>query len=334
MAELMTKIINAKHLPPVFRATFWTPRYWPTWLVLGAVYAIAHLPIRVNIFLGKCIASLLYRVASGRRRIAETNIALCFPELDSAAQAKLVRQVFDSCGISFFETAMSLWGPSARLQKHHTISGLEHIHAAQAQGKGVLLVGCHMTTLDICGRMLAFHAKVDFLYRQDPNPLLAYMLIKARKNYYGEAIITVETRKLVNNLRAGHTVWYAPDQDYGIKHSIFAPFFGIPAATVPGTAHFAKLGNAVVIPFFHYRDDNGHYRIELKAPPANFPSGDDLADASLINQYFEQAIRTKPEQYLWVHRRFKTRPEGQQGFYSRKPKSAVTETEIAPVVTL
>jgi Kdo2-lipid IVA lauroyltransferase/acyltransferase len=299
--------------------------------MLGIIYFIAHLPVRLNIFLGKCIASLLYRVASSRRRIAEANIALCFPELDDAAQATLVRQVFDSCGIGFFETAMSLWGPSARLQKRHTISGLEHIHAAQAQGKGVLLVGCHMTTLDIAGRMLAFHTQVDFLYRQDPNPLLAYMLIKAREGFYGEAIITVETRKLVNNLRAGRTVWYAPDQDYGIKHSIFAPFFGIPAATVPGTARFAKLGKAVVIPFFHYRDDNGHYRVELRAPLENFPSGDDLADVTRVNQCFEHAIRAKPEQYLWVHRRFKTRPAGQAGFYSRKPKSTVTVA--APVTT-
>ncbi len=327
----MKKIIQAKHLPPVFRTAFLLPHFWPTWLLLAIIYGIAHLPVRLNIFLGRCIAALLYRVAGSRRRIAETNIALCFPELDSAAQAQLVRQVFDSCGIGFFETAMSLWGPSARLQKRHTISGLEHIHTAQARGKGVLLVGCHMTTLDIAGRMLAFHTKVDFLYRQDPNPLLAYMLIKAREGFYGEAIITVETRKLVNNLRAGHTVWYAPDQDYGIKHSIFAPFFGIPAATVPGTARFAKLGKAVVIPFVHYRDDNDHYRVELKAPLENFPSGDDLADVTRVNQYFEQAIRAKPEQYLWVHRRFKTRPEGQPGFYSRKPTSPATEA--APATT-
>lgn len=318
-------ITQAKHLPPVFRTAFLMPRYWPTWMLLGMIYIVAHLPVRLNIFLGKRLAALLYRVAGSRRRIAETNIALCFPELDEAAQAQLVRRVFDSCGIGFFETAMSLWGPCARLQQRHTISGLEHIHAAQAQGKGILLVGCHMTTLDICGRMLAFHTKVDFLYRQDPNPLLAYMLIKAREGFYGEAIITVETRKLVHNLRAGHTVWYAPDQDYGIKHSIFAPFFGIPAATVPGTARFAKLGRAVVIPFFHYRDDTGHYRIELKAPLDNFPSGDDLADITRVNQCFEQAIRAQPEQYLWVHRRFKTRPVGQPSVYSRRPSPAVPD---------
>lgn len=327
----MKKIIQAKHLPPVFRAAFLLPHFWPTWLLLAIIYGIAHVPLRINLLLGKGVAWLLFQLAGSRRHIAETNIRLCFPELDAVAQQRLVRGVFDSCGIGFFETAMSLWGPSTRLQKRHTISGLEHIHAAQAQGKGVLLVGCHMTTLDIAGRMLAFHTKVDFLYRQDPNPLLAYMLIKAREGFYGEAIITVETRKLVNNLRAGHTVWYAPDQDYGIKHSIFAPFFGIPAATVPGTARFAKLGKAVMIPFFHYRDDKGHYRIELKAPLENFPSGDDLADATRVNQCFEQAIRVKPEQYLWVHRRFKTRPAGQPGFYSRKPESPVTEA--APVIT-
>lgn len=319
----MTTIIRAKHLPPVFRAAFLLPHFWPTWLLLAVIYGIAHLPLRVNLLLGKGVAWLLFQLAGSRRHIAETNIRLCFPELDEAAQQHLVRRVFDSCGIGFFETAMSLWGPAKRLQRNHTITGLEYIQAAKAEGKGVLLVGCHMTTLDICGRMLAFHEPVDFLYRQDPNPLLAYMLIKARESFYGEAIITVETRKLVNNLRAGHTVWYAPDQDYGIKHSIFAPFFSIQAASVPGTGRFAKLGNARVIPFFHYRDAMGQYHIELKAPLENFPSGDDLADTTRVNRLFETAIRAQPDQYLWVHRRFKTRPPGEPNVYARKKNADV-----------
>lgn len=181
-------------------------------------------------------------------------------------------------------------------------------------------MGCHMTTLDMGGRLLALHADTDYLYRQDPNPLLAYMLVKARENYYGDAIISVETRKLVRNLQTGHIVWYAPDQDYGIKHSIFAPFFGIPAATVPGTGRFAKLGGAQVMGFAHYREPNGHYRVEISAPLDNFPSGNDVTDATRINQLIEEMIRRQPDQYLWVHRRFKTRPEGEPSFYAKKKK--------------
>jgi Kdo2-lipid IVA lauroyltransferase/acyltransferase len=168
--------------------------------------------------------------------------------------------------------------------------------------------------------MLAFHAPFDILYRQDPNPLLAYMLVKAREAFNGESIISVETRKLVSHLREGRIVWYAPDQDYGIKHSIFAPFFGIPAATVPGTGRFARLGNALVIPFIHHRDTKGHYHIELGTPLDNFPSGADQEDCTRINQLIERMINTQPDQYLWVHRRFKTRPEGEAGLYQRRAR--------------
>jgi KDO2-lipid IV(A) lauroyltransferase len=314
----MQKEIAAKHLPPIFQRSFFGPRYWFTWLSLGFLKLIAHLPMRVNFVLGRGLGWLFFHLIPSRKRIADTNIRLCFPELDESAREQMVRRIIESCGISIFESAMALWGPAKRLRSCHSISGLEHLQAAKAAGRGVLLVGCHMTSLDICGRILALHTKFDVLYRQDPNPLLAYMLVKAREDFNGESIISVETRKLVRNLRAGRVVWYASDQDYGIKHSIFAPFFGIPAATVPGTGRFAKLGNAQVMMFSHYRESNGHYRIEISAPWGNFPTGDDIVDCAHANKMIESVIRKKPEQYLWVHRRFKTRPAGEPAFYKKR----------------
>lgn len=310
--------IAAKHLPPVFCRSFLGPKFWLTWLMLGFLKLIAHLPMRVNFAIGSGLGWLLFHLVPSRKRIADTNISLCFPELDATAREQMVRNIIKSCGISFFESAMALWGPSQRLRSCHSITGLEHLHAAKAAGKGVLLVGCHMTTMDICGRMLASHAKFDVLYRQDPNPLLAYMLVKARESFNGKSIISVETRKLVRNLRAGHIVWYAPDQDFGIKHSIFAPFFNISAATVPGTGRFAKLGNARVMTFAHYRENNGTYRINISAPWENFPSGDDVIDTTFANKMIENVIREKPDQYLWVHRRFKTRPAGEAVPYKKR----------------
>ena len=317
----MKKDIAAKHLPPVFRWSFLGPKYWLTWIMLGVLQLIAHLPLRVNLALGRGLGWLFFHLIPSRKRIADTNLRLCFPELDSNKRELMVRNIIQSCGISFFESAMALWGPANRLRSRHSIVGLEYLQVAKDAGKGVLLVGCHMTTMDICGRMLAFHSKFDVLYRQDPNPLLAYMLVRARESFNGESIISVETRKLVRNLRAGHIVWYAPDQDYGIKHSIFAPFFGIPAATVPGTGRFAKLGDAQVMAFMHYREPDGHYRIEISAPLENFPSGDDLADTTRANKMIENMIRKQPDQYLWVHRRFKTRPVGEQALYTKKQKN-------------
>lgn len=177
-------------------------------------------------------------------------------------------------------------------------------------------MGCHFTTLDAAARILAFHVKYDMLYRKDPNPLLAYMLIKARESFAGSAIVRSDTRQLIKNLRQGHVVWYAPDQDFGAKHSVFAPFFGVQAATVVGTARIAQLGKAVVLPFSHYRDDvNNHYSIHIEPALENYPTGDDLSDATRINQIIEQSIAKQPDQYLWVHRRFKTRPDGEASFY-------------------
>ncbi|MET0356116.1 MAG: lipid A biosynthesis acyltransferase, partial [Cellvibrio sp.] len=223
-----------------------------------------------------------------------------------------------SAGKAIVESALALWGPVSKLKNRYTITGLEHIEAAQARGQGVLMVGCHFTTLDIAGRMLAFHVKYDMLYRKDPNPLLAYKLVSAREGFAGSAIIKSDTRQLIRNLRQGNVVWYAPDQDFGPRHSVFAPFFGVQTATVVGTARIAKMGQAAVISFFHYRDENNHYRIEIGPPLENFPTGDDVADATRINHMIETAVAKQPEQYLWVHRRFKTRPPGEPDVYARK----------------
>lgn len=307
-----------KHSSPEFHSSFYGPRYWPTWLLLAFFRVCARLPISVNFAIGRFIGVLFNVLAPSRRRIAETNIALCFPELDAQAQKKIVDGVIRSCGISIMESAMSLWGQENKLRDRHSIEGLEHIAAAQANGQGALLVGCHFTTMDPAGRVFSYHAKADMLYRKDPNPLLAYELIKAREKYLNSAIVFSDTRQLIKNLRKGNAVWYAADQDYGKDNSVFAPFFGIQAATIVATARIAQLGRAAVLPYAHYRDDNGHYKLIFGPPLDNFPTGDDVADATRINMIIEDMVRVKPDQYLWVHRRFKTRPPGEPGFYKKK----------------
>jgi Kdo2-lipid IVA lauroyltransferase/acyltransferase len=307
-----------KHSAPEFHTSFYRPRYWPTWLLLAFFRVCALLPVAVNFAIGRAIGVLFYYLASSRRRVAATNIALCFPELDAQAQQQMVRGVIRNCGISIMESAMSLWGQKDKLLHRHSVEGLEHIAAAQANGQGALLMGCHFTTMDPAGRVFAYHAKADMLYRKDPNPLLAYELIKARVKYLDSAIVFSDTRQLIKNLRQKRAVWYAPDQDYGKDNTVFAPFFGIPAATIVATARIAQLGRAAVLPYAHYREDNGHYKLIFGAPLENFPSGDDIADATRVNKVIEDMVRVKPDQYLWVHRRFKTRPPGESGFYKKK----------------
>jgi len=306
-----------KHSPPEFHPSFYGPRYWPTWLGLGFFRLLGLLPISSGLALGRLLGDVFFYLARSRRHIAEVNIAKCFPELSAAEQRKLVRKIMHSTGKSVIETSVALWGPQCQLKQRYTIRGLEHIQAAQAKGLGVLLVGCHFTTLDAAARILAFHVNYDMLYRKDPNPLLAYELIRARESFAGNAIVRTDTRQLIKNLRKGNIVWYAPDQDFGARHSVFAPFFGVLAATVVGTARIAQLGKAVVIPFAHYRDEHNHYHLVIEPPLENYPTGDDVADATRINQIIETAIAKQPDQYLWVHRRFKTRPEGEAGFYTK-----------------
>ena len=309
-----------KRSPPKFDPSFYGPRYWLTWFGLGFFHLLAVLPMSITLRFGSLLGDLFFYVARSRRHIARVNIAQCFPQLSTQEQEQLVRKVMHSTGKAVVETAVALWGPARQLQKRYTITGLEHIQAAQARGQGVLLVGCHFTTLDAAARILAFHVKYDMLYRKDPNPLLAYKLISARERFAGNAIVRSDTRQLIKNLRQGNVVWYAPDQDFGAKYSVFAPFFGVQAATVVGTARIADMGKAVVIPFAHYRDEHNHYHIEIGAPLDNYPSGDDVADATRINHLFEVAIARQPDQYLWVHRRFKTRPAGEPNLYA-KPES-------------
>ena len=220
-----------------------------------------------------------------------------------------------SSGMSMVESAMALWGPANKFRGHHTIVGLEHLARAQQEGRGVLLMGSHQITLDVTARVMGYHFGYDLLYRKDANPLLAFMLTRARLTFLDNAIVRSDTRQLIKNLKQKHVVWYAPDQDYGAKHSIFAPFFGVPAASVLGTMRITKMSNAMVIPLSHYRDEHNCYHIILGEPLENFPSGDDLVDATRVNRIIEMAIRKQPDQYLWVHRRFKTRPSGEPRVY-------------------
>jgi KDO2-lipid IV(A) lauroyltransferase len=312
-----------------FQAAFYQPRFWLTWIGLGLFYLLGRLPLRFSLKLGSGLGTLFYYFAVSRRRIAETNIALCFPELSELEQKQLVRATLKEVGINFVEGAAALWGSSTMFKDCQSVTGLEHVAAARETGQGILLVGAHFTTIDVAGRIFSEYEKFDVLYRSDPNPLFDYTIKQARETFAGNAIARSDTRQMIKNLRQGHMIWYAPDQDYRTPHVVFAPFFGIPAATIIGTSRIARLGNAVVLPLSHYRDDKGCYHVEVHPPLVGFPCGDDVVDATRINQVIETAVRKHPAQYLWVHRRFKRRPPGEPSVYpQKKKKTAVSESSV------
>ncbi|MXS19426.1 lipid A biosynthesis lauroyl acyltransferase [Pseudomonas oryzihabitans] len=306
---------------PYFRLAFLNPRYWPLWLGLGLLWLLVQLPYGVLLRLAQGLGWIFYHVARQRRAIARRNLELCFPQLDERARDRLLRRNFASSAMALLEMAMSWWWPRRRLARLAHIEGLEHLQAAQRDGQGVILMALHFTTLEIGAALLGQRHTIDGMYRQHKNPLFDFIQRSGRErhNLDATAIEREDVRAMLKVLRAGRAIWYAPDQDYGAKQSLFVPLFGIPAATVTATTKFARLGRARVLPFTQERlADGSGYRLVIHPPLADFPGESEEADCLRINRWVERCVSQLPEQYLWAHRRFKTRPPGEPKLYPKK----------------
>ena len=295
---------------------FLGPSYWALWFGLGILRLSAFLPYPVMQKFSRGLGQLVYKVLPKRRRIAETNIRLCLPQLNEDEIQQLVRGAFDSAAMSFFETALAWWGSDRRLEKMVRFEGTENIEEAKSLGKGIIMLGGHYTTLEISGRLLTYYMK-DFhpVYMAAKNKLYNTVMINSRERSISTLLENRDMRKIIATLKEGKAIWYAPDQDFGRDASVFAPFMGVQTATIIATARLAKLSGAAVVPFYSERLEKGQYLIRFGKMFDNFPSGDDVADATKINQAIEEQVKRTPEQYLWLHRRFKTRPDGEPGIY-------------------
>ena len=210
---------------------------------------------------------------------------------------------------------MTWLNPRRDISKRISVHGLDNLQAAKAKGKGVILVGGHFSAMDIISQGM-IQADIDVMYRENKNPAWEWLQVSGRRRFFKNVIEREDTRATLRKLKAGRAIWYAADQDYGRKHSVFAPFFGIATATINGTARLARFNDSPVIFMSNYRNlSNLTWSIHFSEEVEGFPSGDDIADATHINSIIEQAIREHPEQYLWMHRRFKTRPDGESSFY-------------------
>ncbi|WP_106479068.1 LpxL/LpxP family Kdo(2)-lipid IV(A) lauroyl/palmitoleoyl acyltransferase [Phytohalomonas tamaricis] len=299
-----------------YPGNFAHPRYWPTWLAITLMRLGAWLPWRLKLWVGRAIGEMVWRIAKRRRHITETNLRLCFPELNEDEHYRLVRKTFHANGIGILETATGWCRNPEHMRDRVTFKGAEHMERAMAQGKGALIIGIHFSTLDLGGALHSLFFPADVVYRPHDNPVFEDFMTKARRHIFGAAIDRHDLRGVVRRIKSGNAVWYSPDQDFGREASVFAPFFGIDAASIKLTAKIAKMTGAPVMPLmFHRNPDNRTYTLEYLPAFEDFPSGDEVADAARINGFIEQAIRKHPEQYLWLHRRFKTRPEGEPSPY-------------------
>jgi Kdo2-lipid IVA lauroyltransferase/acyltransferase len=293
------------------------PRHWCAWLGVGIWFLVAQLPFRLQLLLARLLSPLL-RLNKKRLHQATTNLRLCFPALSDQEREKLLRETLFSTAMALFETGIAWFWPSWRLRRLFTISGLEHIEAAQREGQGALLLSLHFTTLEIGTAMLGQYLNYDGMYRPHSNAVYDYLQQKRREAHCkgGMAFSRDNVRAMVGQLRKGRFIWYAPDRDLGAKMSIFVPFFGVATATITATAQFARMGRARVIPYTQQRLANGRgYEIIIHPAFENYPSGDDYADAKRVNEFMEQEILNCPGQYFWAQPRFKTRPEGEASVY-------------------
>jgi KDO2-lipid IV(A) lauroyltransferase len=308
---------DRKASPSKSAREFWAPRYWHTWLGLGTMWLIFLLPRRTQFAVGRTLGSLVRRLPFAYVRIARSNIKLCFPELDDAQRQDLLKRQFHSIGIAVCETANTWWASDRSIAAVTQVVGREHIAAALAKGRGAIMVGAHFTTIEIATRILGSLAPLNVLYRPTKNKLLSRFLLKNTARHARRAIPYDAIRTLVGALRTNEVVWYAPDQSYRNKGAALVPFFGIPAASTTATSRLAKMTGAAVLTYLPERLADGTYRVTIGAPLENYPGLDPVADVARFHAIIEAHIRNIPDQYLWIHRRFKGLDADYPNYYGR-----------------
>ncbi|WP_075187326.1 LpxL/LpxP family Kdo(2)-lipid IV(A) lauroyl/palmitoleoyl acyltransferase [Teredinibacter haidensis] len=301
-----------------FKMKLLHPRYWLSWFGIGLWWLLVQsFPFRLQIFLGNQLGDLLVKYGGSRRNIAQRNIERCYPNHSEKEKFELLREVLRSTAIGIFESGAAWFWPNWRIKKHFRLIGYDHLQAVEMHGKGVLFMGIHFTSIEMGAAFVNTVTSIDGFYRPHKNAVYEYVQARGRihRNRKSQVIPNGDVRGIVKALRGGHFVNYAPDQDYGRKRSVFVPFLGVQAATVKAPAQLAKAGNAEIVPWVARRRADGGHEVEIYAPITSLLGKGDIEDANTMNRFIEARVNETPEQYLWVHRRFKTRPEGEEPFY-------------------
>lgn len=278
---------------------------------------MGKLPQWTGLLLSIPLGWLLPRLMKRRFRVAARNVERCFPELKSAQRKAIVDDCFRSLARSFFEITWSWSASEGRLRKMGHVTGLENLLEARQQGKGVLMVTAHISCLEIGARILgcSFN-ELKGLYRPLKSPVLEWYQTRARTRYSQGMIRKRDIRSAIRHLRKGGVLWYAPDQDIRRDRTEFVPFFGIQTATLLGTHRMARMADCPVVPMFpSYDTASRRYTVKILPALSDFPSEDPQHDLARVNAVMEKHVRENPGQYWWIHRRFKTRPEGEAPFY-------------------
>ncbi|BCE03040.1 lysophospholipid acyltransferase family protein [Marinicellulosiphila megalodicopiae] len=282
--------------------------------LIAFFYFIAYSPLVAQKTLAKFIAFLSWHLIKSRRKIALRNIEICFTKLNKSEQIKLAKRTFYTNVLGYFQTASAWCRPTSTFKNSVTFTNLDILNQAIEAKEGVLLVGGHFTILDLAGSLLSNVTKYHTVHRHHNNPILNQFMIKSRSKFTQSCIDRKNVKSMIRTLKQNQVMWYAPDQDYGRKDSIFVPFFNTQTATITATSRLAKISNAQVLFTSYFEVSHGKYEIRF-FKPENFPSANDEQDALIYNKWLQSEIEQFPPQYLWLHKRFKTRPAGEKTLY-------------------
>lgn len=297
--------------------SYLAPRYWPVWLGMGALRLVAALPHAAGLAIGRAVGRTAHRFSASRRAIVRRNLELCFPELDRDARNALAKRHFEALGMSLIEMGLGRWASDRRIRRLMTLEGVENLQAALDEGRGVILLTAHFTTLEATGRSLAFVSPpFDAVYRKNRSDFITELQRTGREVSADATIEKRDIKRMVRSLRAGRPVWYAPDQSFDRKGATVVEFFGVPCMHATATSTLARLGKAVVLPYFPRRLDNGHYLMTIGRRFEDFPGDDPVEDTRRYVAALETHIRLCPEQYFWIHRKFKNLPPGYPDYYA------------------
>lgn len=303
--------------PPRLKWQAFLPKNWGAWLIIGFLYFLSILPSRISWGIGKAIGRFAKRILKSRRHIARRNLEICFPQASKEQVEKWVDETFEHFGLAIVDTATAWFWSQHRFVKHMQVEGgdyLEKLRTDEPKG-GILIISMHFYTLEWHARMYGTLDPGVGVYRPNSSPVYEHFQHRARIRCNHYLVDRHDVRGMVKALRKGEALWYAPDHDYGKKASIFVPLFAQPhAATVTGTSTLARVkGVRPIISYARRNKGKPGYTLVIKPfeHDGEFPSGDEAADATAVNQQIEKAILQQIPEYMWIHRRFKSRPEGE-----------------------
>jgi len=294
----------------------YAPRYWLSWLVVGLSWLLAKIPSALQRSISRGLARVLIKVRSSRTNTIRRNIELCFPDLSAQQQLELAEKNLASTILLLFDLLELIWGSPTNIKERGELHGEEHLQKAIDSGKPLIILAGHFNGFVLGFARLAQLLPYNVVYRRMDNPVLeAQLYQRATRKHAITTIHRKEITHMLTQLKDNGVVVIVPDQDFGKKRSIFIPFFGIQTATITAIPQYAAIAGANVLTLNNYRKEGGRYSVEIEPILENFPSGDDVADTQRWSDWLEESVRQQPEDYFWLHKRFKTRPEGQKKLY-------------------